>query len=62
MAPSIYLLKTRAITGALVPANGEHVEYTELHRAIQDGKVLRDVMGEEVFVVDGRTDAVAVFI
>jgi len=58
----VFVLKTRAITGALVPARGEHVEYSELHRAIQDGKLLQDVLGIEVYVVDGRTDAVVVFI
>lgn len=62
LKPDVYVLKTRAITGALVPANGEHIEYAELDRAIADGRVLKDVLGEEVYVVDYRNDAVVAFI
>lgn len=58
----MFVIKSRAITGKLVPALGEHVEYSELHVAIKDAKVLADFRGEEYYVVDGRTDAVVAFI
>lgn len=57
-----FILKTRAITGKLVPAGGEHREYSELHRALADGVVLQDVFGASVFVVDFATDVVVAFI
>lgn len=51
-----FLLKTRCITGKLAPAFGEHREYDQLDGACADAKVIHEVMGYSVFVVDFATD------
>lgn len=51
-----YVLKTCAITGYLVPARGEHIEYTDLRQACKDASILAHVQGESVFVYAFETD------
>lgn len=50
-------LKTRVITGKLVPLRGEHVEYQDEARAFRDAEVYALVSGEPVYVVNARGDA-----
>lgn len=52
------VLKTRAITGQLVPYNGEHREYTELVAALKDATLLACVNDVTVYVVDYGTDEI----
>ena len=51
-----FILKTRAVTGKLVPAHGEHREYGDVASAVQDAKTLADVYGEPVAIVDFVSD------
>lgn len=57
-----YLLKTRALTGAFVPARGEHREYEYLSTAIIDGKILHEVFGDEVIVTTTESDEPVAFV
>jgi len=50
-----YVLKARTVDGRLAPARGEHVEYSDVHRALKDGQVLADVLGQDITVVDFAT-------
>jgi len=47
-----YVLKTRAISGALVPLNGEHVEFDTLEGARKAAQVWAAISGDAVSVVD----------
>ncbi len=47
-----YVLKTRAISGALVPLNGEHIEYTDLEIARKDARVWASVSEQPVSIID----------
>ena len=51
-----YMLKTRTITGALVPYNGEHRTYDKLTAATSDAATLWDVLGVPVSIVEFETD------
>jgi len=55
----MYTLKTPAITGKLVPARGQHLEYETLDAARRDAEVIHDVFGARVVVVDGFDKVVA---
>ncbi len=48
----IYVLKTRSVTGHLVPLNGEHIEYDKYERAYNDAKIWATVHNEPVSLVD----------
>lgn len=58
----VYVLKTLAITGQYVPFRGEHIEYSELHRAIKDAQVIADGLDTDIVVVDYGSDAIVAFI
>lgn len=47
-----YVLKTRAITGVLVPLNGEHIEYDDLTKARRYAQIWSAAHGETVSIVD----------
>jgi hypothetical protein len=51
-----FVLKTRAITGDLVPYRGEHIEYSTLFDAMQDAFLFHEVFGETIYVVDFARD------
>jgi len=53
-----YVLKTRTLTGALVPCNGEHREYAEECGAHRDAALLAAVLGQDITVVEFATDRV----
>jgi len=52
------VLKVRAVSGALVPLNGEHVEYADLARAKRDAEVYALVSGDDVHIYDLSRDTV----
>lgn len=54
----IYILKTRAVSGRLVPLNGEHIEYDTFETAQKDAQVWAVVHDESVFIVDFAFDEV----
>ncbi len=54
-----FILKTRAITGALVPFRGEHREYKMAADAHRDAELLAMVLGpDSITVVEFQTDHV----
>jgi hypothetical protein len=53
-----WILKTRAVTGTLVPLNGEHIEYPDFHDAWATARNWTRWHGEAVYVVNFVSDVV----
>lgn len=53
-----FVLKTRAVTGDLVPARGEHREYTDLRAAFEAARAISKADDVSVYLVDFATDKV----
>jgi len=53
-----FVLKTRAITGELVPLNGEHIEYDTIERADDAAGHAIERGSGRVFIVDFASDLV----